>query len=273
MTPRTPLPRFMTGLMAAIAFIASPTSADTLSDEDIANRIYWTNAAGVTFVTLWGINKWDYGKYDFHSKSEGWFEEDTYSGGADKLGHAYFSYVLTHGFAHLFNHWGMPHERAVNYGVASSLGLMTYMELGDGFSRYGFSYEDFIINGAGALLGYVTYRDKTLGEKIDFRVEDRTSLKEADVFNEYDKMKYLLAFKLNGFQTFRSSQLKYLELHLGYYTRKRNDSEEFNRTAYAGIGINLAEIFRQHRTTKPIAGIFNYLQMPKTYLHSDKHLD
>ncbi len=70
-------------------------------------------------------------------------------GGADKLGHFYSSYLVSHGFSYLCTVWGFSREQASKYGSWSSFGLMSFMEIGDAFSHYGFSYEDFFMNFTG----------------------------------------------------------------------------------------------------------------------------
>ena len=52
-------------------------------------------------------------------------------------------------------------------GAFSYFAIMGYMELGDAFSDYGFSYEDLLANGTGVLLGYVLHKDTELVDKID----------------------------------------------------------------------------------------------------------
>ena len=47
-------------------------------------------------ISVIGFANWDWGSASFSFNSEGWFsEENTGSGGMDKLGHAFASYAIT----------------------------------------------------------------------------------------------------------------------------------------------------------------------------------
>ncbi len=54
-------------------------------------------------LITWGILHWNY-SFDNHTNkgSEGWFEEDSKEGGADKLGHAYTAYSMSHLFSNFY---------------------------------------------------------------------------------------------------------------------------------------------------------------------------
>ena len=257
--------------MVCLSSTPAFVNADT-SDHD---RItYWTNATGVALITAWGAKKWDYGERSFHTKNEAWFGHNTNSGGADKLGHAYSAYALSHGLSYWYTRNNFPKEKAAIYGSLSSFALMSYMEFGDAFSDFGFSYEDFVMNGLGSALGYWLYTDTELASQIDFRVEYKTSLHEADIFTDYDKLKYLFAIKFNGYSQMRRLGLKYFELHLGYYSRGyENRTDHKQRRVYVGLGLNLHELTQGHKSTRPISRLFNYLQVPETYVSHDYDIE
>ncbi|MEA3498648.1 MAG: DUF2279 domain-containing protein, partial [Campylobacterota bacterium] len=181
------------------------------------------NSATSLALIAWGIIQWDYSLSNkTHTQSEGWFDEDTKSGGADKLGHAYTAYGMTHLFSYLYKDFGYKDDKVALYGALSSLGFTTLMEVGDAFSPYGLSHEDLISNIIGTAFGYITYKYPTVDEKVDFRLEykiDKDSF-EGDFVTDYENMKHLLAFKASGFDTFKNNRyLKYLELYVGYYSR------------------------------------------------------
>ncbi|MCK5110575.1 MAG: DUF2279 domain-containing protein [Arcobacteraceae bacterium] len=223
------------------------------------------NSATSLGLITWGILHWDYSLTNkMHSQSEGWFEKDTKSGGADKLGHAYAGYGMTHLFAHYYKEFGYKSDNVALYGALSSLGFTTLMEIGDAFSPYGLSHEDAISNIIGVGFGYLSYKYPSIDDKVDFRLEykiNKNSLK-GDAVTDYENMKHLLAFKASGFDIFKNnSYLKYLELHVGYYSRGYdNINDEKQRNTYIGLGINFSKLFN----TK----IFKYYQIPDSYLKS-----
>lgn len=235
----------------------------SLSKEDKAITL---NLGVASFITLWGVANWDYFQTAPKTTSEGWFGRNTGEGGADKMGHAYSSYVVSHALSATYRKWGFERDDAMLYGSLSAVGIQTYMEIGDSFSKYGFSYEDFVANIAGGLAGYLTLKYPKLGEKIDFRAEYVPSFKSADILTAYEDYKYLLAFKLEGFEPFRDGPLSYLELHVGYYTRGYDNQIPIDdeRNFYVGIGINLSRIARQNGFNK-LGTFLNYYQVPYTY--------
>ena len=229
-------------------------------------KLKYTNIGAALAITTWGLSTWDYGEKSANASPEGWFGEDTKSGGADKLGHLYSSYVTDRALTSLYESWGYPQEKAALYGVWSTFGLMSLMEVGDSVSsKYGFSYEDFIMNGVGTYVGYALETNPDLARRLDLRFEYMPGNK-TDFFTDYENSKYLIALKLDGFDSIQNKTLKYLELHLGYYTRGFDDSNvDKTRNLYVGLGLNLSKIFRD-RSYNKTATFLSYYQVPNTDL-------
>ncbi|MEA2111220.1 MAG: DUF2279 domain-containing protein [Campylobacterota bacterium] len=252
---------------------SSKTLLERLSKEE---KLVYTNAAIASGVLIWGFTQWGYGEEKFHFDDEGWFGKETSNGGSDKLGHFYTNYLVTRILAPIYENWGYSNTNAGLY-AALTAGITSgvLIELGDGFSEHGFSKEDFIADVLGAAAGYFWYINPALAEKIDFRVEYAPSLNSdntTDFTTDYEHMKHLLAVKANGFETFQNSYMQYLELHIGYYTRDFNHDtmpiEDRKRYLYAGVGLNLSKLLRPH--IGKYATIFNYYQMPYTYVPVEK---
>lgn len=231
------------------------------------------NLTGIGVVTAWGVAKWDYFSNSPKATSEDWFQNDTDSGGADKIGHLYTSYVTAHGLSYLYETWCINRDDAALYGALSSLAILGYMETGDSFSPYGFSKEDFIANSVGSLLGYYLYLKPDWASKIDLRWEYGLHPNHSDFTTDYENSKYLLALKLNGFEYFRNSFLKHIELHAGYYTRGFSDAlESKERNVYVGIGLNLTDLLRRHDYRKT-STVLRYIQIPGTYMEFEKDMN
>lgn len=236
------------------------------SDLPKEKKVLTANAAGMLFVTSWGIVKWDYGDRSPHARKEDWFGRDTKNGGLDKLAHFYDNYAMSRGLAWLYESWGYKKDRAALYGAFSSLGILGYMELGDSFSDFGFSYEDFLMNILGSWVGYMFCQHPDLAEKLDFRVEYWPDFSHGDFITDYENQKYLAALKFDGFEAIKNEALQYLEMHLGYYTRGYSDTNRAReRNIYFGIGLNLAKILGR-LSYKKTAVLFNYYQPPYTTL-------
>lgn len=245
---------------------AGPIS-NTWSEVPKERKLLYTNLGVAGFITVWGVTHWDYFQSSPTASSEGWFESDTEEGGADKLGHAYTSHVLANALAALYQNWGYEHDKAGLYGALSAFGLQTFMEFGDSFSRYGFSYEDFLANGLGSAFGYLYWRYPALSDKLDFRWEYKPDFKESDVFTDYQHHKYLIALKLDGFERLERGPLRYVELQAGYYARNYDDITRGNeeRNLYVGVAINLSHIASEFGF-KTVSTILNYYQVPYTYV-------
>ncbi|MEN8210438.1 MAG: DUF2279 domain-containing protein [Thermodesulfobacteriota bacterium] len=235
-------------------------------------KVLMTNIAGFTAITAWGVANWDYFANSPSKADEGWFSMDTKEGGADKLGHFYLSYTLSHILAATYENWGYSQKKSAMLGALSSFSIMNWMELGDSFSDFGFSYEDFLMNSIGSIVGYFIYINPELSRKIDFRIEYKPSFDQIDIFTDYERLKYIFALKLDGFDCVENKILKYLELHIGYYARGYSDGLNKERNIYIGIGINLSKIFNDFSMQK-LSKITNYIQIPYTYTSFEKDLN
>lgn len=241
----------------------------SLSKDEQKNLALKTTLAGAGLVTVWGVINWDYFTKSPNTTSEGWFGNDTESGGADKIGHAYTTYAFSHALAYLYDYWGFEKKNAALYGTLSSYAIMTYMELGDGFSDFGTSYEDLIANTVGAVLGYVLYSNDDLASKIDFRWEYNFEFSDLDVTTDYENSKYLLALKLNGFEAAKDSWWRHLEFHLGYYTRNFDSvGGDKERNLYVGIGFNLTDLLYRN-SWKKTGTVLRYIQLPYTSITAE----
>lgn len=258
-----------------LILLTFPFSSLFAEHNESRRDIVYTNLAGAAIITGWGIVNWDYGKSSPHTNSEGWFDRKSKYGGADKLGHFYAAHMIGSGLSSLYENWGYAEKDAALYGSLSSFFLMNTMEIGDAFSaQQGFSYEDFIVNTLGSLTSYLFYTYPELSKRIDLRIEYLPSFKTADIVTEYEKMKYLIAIKGEGFDVITNPILRYGELHLGYYTRhyKGGFTPESERTLYIGIGINLSKAARQNGYEKT-ANFLNYYQFPYSYIPLENNLN
>ncbi len=257
-------------LLIIFLFLPPDLCADTCFSKE--ETVILSNAAGFAAITGWGILNWDYFQNDPKKAGEGWFSECTKNGGVDKLGHFYFSYALSHLFSSLYEHEGYSNDKGAFWGSLSAFGLTTWMEIGDSFSDYGFSYEDALMNLAGSLTGYLLYTRPDLAEKIDFRIEYLPDFKKMDFITDYENQKFIMALKFDGFDFARNSFLKYFELHLGYYTRGYSELRPRERNVYLGFGLNMSRIFNQLSMPK-VSKAAQYIQIPYTYIETSRDLN
>ena len=239
------------------------------------DKVLYSNLAAFGGIAAWGVLKWDYFQSAPKADSEGWFGRDTDHGGADKLGHLWVAYTASHALGALYRHWGYDEREAGRLGALSALGLTTAMEVGDSMSdKYGFSYEDALMNAAGAGLGYLLWSQPALARWIDLRAEWRPDLGASDPFTDYENLKYLAALKLEAVEGLRTSPLRFVEIHAGYYTRGYDEPRAGGpeRNLYVGVGLNLSQLLREAGHPK-VGRVFNYLQVPYTSVSARKDLN
>ena len=135
---------------ASLAPVES-SAAEPAVDKAPPSR-FWTYAIPAGVVAGTAANAFlERPLQSFHFGNEGWFGEDSYAGGADKASHFVDFYILSKELAFIYNTLGYSRNQSIWLGLGVTMlgGLMN--EFGDGFNRYGFSYEDLTMDAAGAL--------------------------------------------------------------------------------------------------------------------------
>ena len=254
------------GVLLLALCLSSPSYVLDLGLPDMQkeHKLWASNIGVMSFITAWGVAKWDYFDRSPHAQPEGWFGQDTDEGGADKIGHLWSTYAVADSLAYIYEGWGYAPEQAMVNGAISSFAIMGFMELGDSFSDYGFSYEDMLMNTTGAAFSYLMFKFPELDKKIDLRWEYKPDFKETDFFTDYQNSKYLIALQLDGFEQLDGTPLEYLELHAGYYIRgfdNRDPNRE--RNLYLGVGLDVGKLLTKLGCGS-FCGMFHYYQMPYT---------
>jgi hypothetical protein len=246
------------------------------------SSIRWDVAGfyGLAALIGFGFEDWNWGTTSFHFTDEGWFGKNTKYLGMDKLGHAFTGYMFTEYFAQRIAHSTEDRAGAAVTGAFLGMGLQTYVEVLDGFSDNGFSFQDFVADAVGCGFSILRSTIPGLADKLDFRLEYVPSGNdEFSPVQDYSGQKYLLALKLSGFEEFENTPLRFVEFQAGYYARGFTENEQENgdpkrREPYFGIGINLQELLDRKpiSDTTPIMFLrseLQYIQVPYTYLSTN----
>ena len=257
------------------------------------NRTNAMIAGTVAAVGIYGaFTWWRQGVSDnFRTIDEGWFGQDTYAGGADKLGHAFSAYVGTRLLKKGFEWAGNDADKSLWLAAGTTFGTLLAVEVVDGFSKeFSFSKEDFLMNTIGVGLGVLFEKQPALDNLFDFRVHywPSSEAKRLNRYNpiaDYSGQTYLFLTKASGIPALRKLDgVKYLEFAVGYGSRgyEPNDGSpvERSRHTYIGVSINLSEVlsdtvFRQSKNGR--AHIFSnmlleYVQVPGTVWLNDHRL-
>lgn len=222
---------------------------------------------------------------DFHISNEGWFGADSQNGGADKLGHAYSSYVSTRLMTQGFKWAGYPQQRAAKLAGLTTGAVMLGVEIMDGFTvEYGFSKEDLVMNlsgvGVGTLLELYPQWDEVFDIRfLYWRSDDARKLDERDPISDYSGQTYLLVTKASGIPALHDYKaLRYLEFAIGYGSRgyqptpgKYAPQFPKERNLYYGLSINLSQllndfVYKEKKPSRITEGLLEYLQVPGTAL-------
>lgn len=245
---------------------------------------YGLVAGTITGISIYGFTSWDWGNGRWGWAHEGGFGENTYSGGADKLGHLYTHYLLQRSFNNAFE-WSLrDREKALmlSTGTAAIVGLL--IEVGDGTSdEYGFSWEDMAADlagiGIGALLEYFPVADEFVGLSFGYNMNSSgggaKKRKATSVLNDYSGQKVMLNFRLAGFRAVGvdiPEFMRYIQFDLGYYTRGYTGYDDpgakEKRHLFAGISLNFMEVVKD-LYPEGERGSFSCvaLQQPFKYFH------
>ncbi len=251
----------------------------TLTIGEAANELKW-ELGGLTGGILYlGLKEWNWGSSSFKFNDEGWFGINTGSGGADKLGHLYSTYIMDEFLTNrLYYKTGNLNDAALKGAIFSGT-LMLLVEAFDGVSSdHGFSYEDLIMNGTGIGISYLKNTIPELRDKLDLRVEyHRSKADKGHPITDYTGYNYSAVLKLGGFKQLKTTPLKYFELQLGYYAKgfKKADKPYFKQKRtelYAGIGLDLSEALfkplKKHTDSEWLDytdTFFRYYQLPGIY--------
>jgi hypothetical protein len=190
----------------------------------------------------------------FHFTDEGYFGQNTYAGGGDKASHFVSFYIVTKLMSGVFQEMDAPTDRArlMGFGVALAAGLMN--EIGDGYIRYGFSYEDLIADtlGAATALGIAHYH---LDDLVGFRAglvpaPDEICCPYGGFGKDYTKEIYSGDLKIVGLGQrahFDPGVARYLLFSMTYGSKGYPYSNPVIRERQVGfeVGLNFGQIMKE----------------------------
>ncbi len=292
---------FTPGKRNSIAALETPPNPEvradiaTLTEEDRRFRTRALVFGGAGAVAAYGAAVWwkDGFSGRFRSTNEGWFGQDTYTGGADKIGHTYATYAGTRLLARAFEWAGNDRDTSLGLSALTVFGTLLAVETLDGFSeRYRFSKEDLIMNAVGTGLALVFEKNRRIDDLLDFRLHywpssEARRLNEIDPIGDHSGQTFLLVAKATGMPQLKNREiLRYFELAAGYGTRGYEPNEgapypDRSRHLYFGISLNISEILKdtafrgatsRSRSQEIADTVLEYVQIPGTAALADHRL-
>jgi hypothetical protein len=111
---------------------------------------------------------WRHGYEPFNFHNEFWFGKHTYAGGADKASHLVLYNALARELQIGYYRMNYSRDQAELMAFLTSMGAGLATEVGDAFTVFGFSYEDLVLDAAGAATAILVSRNG-LDDLIGFR--------------------------------------------------------------------------------------------------------
>jgi len=237
---------------------------------------------------IYGVTVWDWGQNtNPRSAHERWFQGDTDSGGADKTGHFYAHYLVSRGSYSIFSYTENSNNRALAYSAFTAGLVGTMIEIGDAYTgRYGFSYEDIVVDYLGIAVAVILDKYPVMDQFIGVTghywpsqgFKDDKNKTWANFAGDYSGWKYITSFKFGGFKYIGydiPEFMRYVQLDLGYFTR---DYTEYDaginprREIFFGVSVNMREIAKDiFAGNKKAAWLaeqpFKYYHVPLGYSH------
>lgn len=217
---------------------------------------------------------------------EGGFGRETYTGGVDKLSHAYTFYIGTRLVSDALQWGGYSKTESLVTSIVANAATGYMIEIFDGYSKktYGFSREDLVADAVGIIMGSAVVAFPDLDRKFSYRMRyyPKGAGGSANFIDSYEGQTYFLTARLSGFMNLSpKNPLRYLELVFGYrgtgFKPREGipgvDYARHERRTYYGIGLNVEEILRGTvfaGNTKPTRaqaiteGVLTYVQLPGT---------
>lgn len=244
-------------------------------------------------VLYHGISAWEWLEHDgkFRFGNENWFSNNSYSGGADKVGHMFSFFFQKRALNWFFIQGGHDLDSANLQStlLAGVLGLI--VEMGDGMTHYRFSYEDVVMDAIGIAFAHALDRYPWLDELVGFKLQywPSSDLREGldlkqkrdNVSEDYSGQTYWLTFKASGVPRLNETALRYFTFDLGYYTRgyvpevSNSKWPDPYRALAIGVGVNLSEVFfkatPKNTATVATSRLLKYWTPPYTVLPLATH--
>ena len=213
---------------------------------------------GVTLVgaSLYGVSAgWAHGFNDYHWGDEGWFGLNSYGGGSDKASHFIVCSALGRELAWVYDLQGHTRTQstALAFGVTVLSGLI--VEVADGFTPYGFGWQDLTMDVLGAATGLLLTRNG-LDDLIGLRLgkvpsgipEGELDDREAFLGTAYSTEVYSADLKLAGLgrrMRFNPGPARFLMTSVTYNTKGYGyipPVPDRQRLVGFEIGLNVPEI-------------------------------
>lgn len=230
---------------------------DEVKEKEVSySTEYWLFGSVSAVVLAWGIGAWGWGSASFRLENDGWgVEQDSYTGGADKWGHAWGIYLTSRIGSSAFEKSGDSRARSAVKGFLFGQFVGLAIEIGDGFGEtYGYAWGDMVWNFGGGVFALLLDLYPPLDELLGFQLEywpseDHRSQKPekwVEITSDVTGQKYIVNLKMSGIPFVRDTFMRYFQIDFGYYTKgywfHPSNYDYKTRHAYIGFAFNLSKV-------------------------------
>jgi hypothetical protein len=196
----------------------------------------------------------------FETEWDGFFGINTYSGGADKLGHLYMNLALSRATTGILRFGRFDPLSASIAGATLSWLSYLLLELRDGLSAFQFSWGDLLANSLGTAVGLLLTHVPQVDRFVSFRMMywPSTEFRQNPSLNfneDYSGQTFLVALHPAGFGD-RVGFFRYIDLVVGfnadhYLPNPRRDDRPERQRLYVGFALNLQEVLNRGPFNRP----------------------
>lgn len=266
--------RFAIILLLCFSFALIAKGQDSIAHHKLTSKQKWViGGLAVQQVASFGIQyKW-WWKDDYHDFA---FEQDAfvdnYLLGIDKMGHFFTSYLYFHSLNELMR-WAdfSPKTRRIT-SVALPLAWAISIEIGDGFSTYGYSWQDLAANSLGIGFGLLQERFpymRNFKAKMSYYPNSyyvNNGFNKWSLTSDYRGHCYWLSFDIHNLLPQKAKRYwpPFLNMAVGYGI---NPKESYNEQPHIrdfciAFDWNLSSIKTKQKGTYVVKELLDYIHYP-----------
>lgn len=227
---------------------------------------------------------WEGNAHKFNTLNDGGFNNE--SNGLDKLGHAYASYVFFNAINESMKWADFSQKQRMIWSCTLPALWAISIELGDGFSTYGFSSPDLVANFSGIAYGYLQQQLPYL-QHINFKFfyypsnfYAKNNFKQWSLSEDYDGHSYWLSFDVHKMlpKQHQHKWPKWVNLAAGYSTYNFRQAARVltggpqQKEFLIGLEFNIGAIKTKSSTITTVKNMLNFIHIPAPGLKTtNKH--
>lgn len=209
---------------------------------------------------------WKGERSDFHFN---WEADWEYALGADKMGHAFFPYLVTNVYRDLFTWSGVDTVAAVWLAGGLAFSYQSYIEVRDGFSaEWGFSWGDMGANFVGAAWPVAQHYWPALDAarlKISFNpTDDFRGGSHAAIIDDYESTTHWISLGVHDMlpDAWRGYWPRWLRIALGHSVRGLDGTGGGEHLLYLALDYGIADLPGEQQPWRAIKNLLEFYHLP-----------